>query len=121
VLGRAPARARASIVKSSPQAAADQSWTDPGGDAGVGTDITTVTARNDTAGGISIQVASANPIVTNHAIAIFIDADRNQSTGSNGDEFWMYGGPAVGTAFFAWNGSSFVSTHPASFSVGPAA
>jgi hypothetical protein len=98
-------------------AGADQSYTDPTGDAGAGTDITGITARNDASGGISIQVASASPMVANHAVAIFIDADRNQSTGSQGDEYWMYGGPMVGVAFFSWNGSTFVPTNPASFSV----
>ena len=102
-------------------AGADQSYTDPAGDAGVGTDITTVSVRNDTGGGISIQVASASPIVGNHAVAIFIDADRNQSTGGQGDEYWMYGGPQTGVGFLAWNGSTFAPTNPASFSVGAAA
>jgi len=105
----------------SPRAAADQSYTDPSGDAGVGTDITSLTARNDASGGISIQIASASPIVANHAVAIFIDADRNQSTGKDGDEYWMFGGPLVGVAFFAWNGSSWAQTNPAGFSVGAAA
>jgi hypothetical protein len=103
-------------------AGADQSYTDPTGDAGAGTDIVALTVRNDAAGNISIQVASASPIVANHAIAIFIDADRNASTGSSsGDEYWMYGGPDVGIAFFVWNGSQFVQTSPASFRAGAAA
>ncbi len=103
-------------------AGADQSYTDPVGDGGVGTDIVGVTVRNDTGSGlISIQVQSASPVVANHAIAIFIDADRNQSTGGDGDEYWMFGGPLVGTSFNAWNGSSFVETAPASFVVGLAA
>lgn len=102
-------------------ATADQSYTDARGDGGPGTDIVALTVRNDTAGNISIQVQSANPIVENHAIAIFIDADRNPSTGEDGDEYWMYGGPAVGVGFFAWNGSQFVAMSPASFQVGAAA
>ncbi len=80
-----------------------------------------VTIRNDTAGGITIQVQSANPIVGNHAVAVFIDADRNQSTGGQGDDYWMFGGPDVGVGFFAWNGSTFAPMSPASFSVGAAA
>lgn len=100
---------------------ADQSYTDPNGDGGVGTDITSVTVRNDTAGGISIQVGSANPIVANHAVAIFIDADRNQMTGGMGDEYWMFGGPLVGAAFFAWNGSDWSYVDPPSFSARAAA
>jgi len=103
-------------------AGADQSYTDPTGDGKVGTDITNMTVRNDTAGNIQFQVASANPIVANHAIAVFIDADKNPATGSpTGDEYWMFGGPAVGIAFFAWNGSQFAAASPASFGVGAAA
>jgi hypothetical protein len=101
-------------------ATADQSYTDANGDGRSGTDITTLTVRNDPAGNISIQVASASPIVANHAIAIFIDADKNQATGDQGDDYWMYGGPAVGVGFFAWNGSDFVRTNPPDFQVGAA-
>jgi hypothetical protein len=97
-------------------AGADQSYTDPNGDGQSGTDIVAVTVRNDAAGAISIQVQSASQVVANHAIAIFIDADRNQATGGDGDEYWMFGGPLVGAAFMAWNGSGFSETDPASFS-----
>ncbi len=103
-------------------ALADQSYSDAGGDAGPGTDVTGMTVRNDQAGNITIQVAAANPIVANHAIAIFLNTDRNAATGGQGDEFWMYGGPLVGTGFFTWTGSGFAEANPASFAVGsPAA
>lgn len=98
--------------------AAEQSYTDPSGDGRSGTDLVSLTVRNDTSGNISIQVASASPVVANHAIALFIDSDRNQSTGDGGDDYWMWGGPMVGTAFFAWNGSDYVERSPASFAVG---
>jgi hypothetical protein len=102
-------------------AGADQSYSDTRGDGKVGTDITNITVRNDLSGNISIQVESANPIVANHAMAVFIDADSNPATGSSfGDEYWMYGGPAVGVGFLAWNGSQFAPAGPASFSVGAA-
>jgi hypothetical protein len=100
-------------------AAADQTYTDPQGDGKVGTDVATIVVKNDASGNILIDVTSVNPVVANHAIAIFIDADRNTSTGSSfGDDFWFYGGPAVGAAFFAWNGSQFAPTSPGSFSAG---
>lgn len=102
-------------------ASAEQSYTDPGGDAGPGTDITSMTVRNDQAGEITIQVASASPIVGNHAIAVFIDADKNQSTGSDGDEVWMYGGPFVGAGFFNCTSGGCSETNPASFGAGAAA
>jgi hypothetical protein len=97
-------------------AAADQTFADPGGDAKAGTDIITVVVKNDASGNIVFDVTSANPVVSNHAIAIFIDADRNGATGSStGDEFWFYGGPDVGRGFFSWNGSQFTPASPGSF------
>ena len=97
-------------------AGAQQSYTDPGGDAGVGTDITGITVNNDQAGLITIQVASANPIVGNHAIAVFIDADKNPATGDDGTEAWMFGGPLVGAAFFSCNSGGCSPTNPPGFS-----
>ena len=47
----------------SSRTAADQSYTDPAGDGGVGTDITNLTVRNDANGVISFQVQSASPVV----------------------------------------------------------
>ncbi len=115
------ALAGAVAVVATGAARADQSYPDPSGDAGSGSDITSMTVRNDQAGAITIQVSTANPIVSNHALLVFIDADKNQSTGGDGDEYWMYGGPLVGVGFFAWNGSGFSETSPGSFSVGAAA
>jgi hypothetical protein len=105
-------------------AAADQTFTDPSGDGQVGTDITSVAVKNDASGNITIDVTSVNPIVSNHAIAIFVDADRNPATGGNvgglGVDYWFFGGPAVGVRFLAWNGSTFAATSPGSFSAGAA-
>jgi hypothetical protein len=102
-------------------AAAEQSYTDPGGDAGPGTDITSITVRNDQSGLITMQIASASPIVGNHAIAVFIDADKNQATGDDGDEAWMFGGPLVGAAFFSCSSAGCSETSPGSFSARAAA
>ena len=52
---------------------------------------------------------------------VFIDADKNAATGRFGDEYWLLGGPDVGIAFLAWNGSDWVESRPAGFSVGSAA
>lgn len=99
---------------------AAQSYTDPAGDAGVGTDITGITVNNDQSGLISIQVASASPIVGNHAVAVFIDADRNGATGDDGIEAWMFGGPLVGAAFFSCNSGGCTETNPPGFGAGAA-
>jgi hypothetical protein len=102
-------------ASASSKAGADQGYSDPVGDAGVGTDITNLSVSNDAGGTIVFQVQSASPVVSNHAIAIFIDADRNPATGSGGDDYWFFNGPLAGRAFFAWNGSAFVQQSPASF------
>ena len=66
------------------------------------------------------EIASASPTVANHAIAVFIDTDKNQSTGGDGDEVFMLAGPLVGGYFASWNGSDFVPSSPSGFSVGGA-
>ena len=98
-----------SALALSASALADQSYTDGANDAGSGTDIRNLTVRTDASGGlISFQIASASPTVANHAIAVFIDTDKNQSTGGDGDEVFMLAGPLVGGYFASWNGSDFV-------------
>jgi len=119
-LGLAAALAVAVAAIAAGGALADQSYTDAGGDAGPGTDVTAITVRNDQAGGITIQVGSASPVVANHAIAVFLNTDRNAATGGQGDEYWMFSGPLVGSRFFTWVGSGFALTSPASFSAGTA-
>ncbi|MGL6279567.1 MAG: hypothetical protein ACRC50_08455, partial [Gaiella sp.] len=109
------------VLAATSAALADQSYTDANGDGGAGTDITTVTVRSSASGRVTMQLASASPIVANHAVAVFVDADKNQSTGGQGDEYWMFGGPLVGAAFFAWNGSDWVRTNPSGFYAGAAA
>ena len=96
-------------------AGAEQSYTDAGGDAGVGTDITGINVRNDQAGLITVQVTSASAIVGNHAVAVFIDSDKNPATGDDGDEAWMFGGPLVGASFFSCNSGGCSETNPPSF------
>lgn len=93
-------------------AGAEQSYTDPTGDAGPGTDITSVTVRNDQSGLVTIQIASASPIVGNHAVAVFIDADKNPATGDDGTEAWMFGGPLVGAAFFSCSAAGCSESNP---------
>ena len=95
-------------------AGADQNYSDPAGDAGVGTDIVGITVGNDAAGAISMRIATATTVPFNHALLVFVDADKNPSTGGDGDEFILFGLP-IGTLFLAWNGSTFVETSPSSF------
>jgi hypothetical protein len=95
---------------------AAQSYTDPSGDAGPGTDITGITVDNDQAGMLTMQITSASPIVANHAIAVFIDADKNPATGDDGIEAWMFGGPLVGAGFFTCTAAGCSPSGSAGFS-----
>lgn len=97
-------------------AGAEQTYSDPTGDAGAGTDIASVTVRNDLSGLVTIHISSASPIVGNHAVAVFIDADRNGATGDDGIEAWMFGGPLVGAAFMACNSAGCSPASPPGFS-----
>ena len=99
-------------------AGADQGYSDARGDAASGTDITDMTVRNTAAGDISIQVGLANPLPGNHIVEVDIDADKNSSTGDDGIDYYMYGGPLFGANFFAWNGSAWVQTFPPGFAIG---
>src|SRR5262245_34800020 len=114
----AVAAVAALAVMSTGAALAEQSYPDGTGDAGAGTDISSITVRNDQSGAVSIQVGVVNPIVDNHGLIVFIDADKNQSTGGDGDEFIMLGGPLIGSVFLAWNGSGFVPASPPGFARG---
>ncbi len=108
--------ASAAVLVTAGATGAAQSYTDPGGDAGPGTDITGITVDNDQAGLITMQITSASPIVSNHAIAVFIDADKNPATGDDGIEAWMFGGPLVGAMFFTCNASGCSPSASAGFS-----
>jgi hypothetical protein len=100
-------------------ARADQSYTDPRGDAGSGSDIVAVTVRNDAAGNLTIQVGLASPLPDNHFIWIDVDQDKNASTGlvrsGAGIDWRAYGGKIYGAHAFRWNGSAFAEVTPPAF------
>jgi hypothetical protein len=99
-------------------ASADQTYSDATGDAGAATDLASMTVRNDLAGLITIQITTASPIVPNHVFVLGIDSDKNSATGDDGDDYWFYGGPILGTGFFKWNGSGYSEVSPPSFRAG---
>lgn len=104
------------VLAGSTGAGAEQLYTDPSADAGPGTDIVGITVKNDQSGLISIQVSATGLIFGNLGVAVFIDADKNQSTGHAGDEAWMYWSPPVGGAFFSCTSAGCSPANPASFS-----
>lgn len=89
-------------------ALADARYTDPAGDSGSAPDITAVTGAHDTAGNVTLTVATNEPTLSNQAVlTLFFDADGNSSTGGDGVEYYLvYGG--TGGIFYHWNGARFV-------------
>ena len=63
---------------------ADQSYPDARGDAGVGYRHHRYDRHERRKRWDRLQVGAATPLVANHAFMIFIDADKNQSTGRSG-------------------------------------
>ena len=100
-------------------AGADQSYTDPAGDADIGTDLIGAVISNDAAGTITIKISTVNPLVSNHVIFLLLDADKNSATGvpGVGADFAMYAFPNGFGRFGTWSGSTFVTSSPATFRV----
>lgn len=67
-----------------PLGAAETSYTDPAGDAGIGPDITTVVVSNSDTGLITLKVSV--PLGPNSALFAFMDTDLNPATGVHGVE-----------------------------------
>jgi hypothetical protein len=63
--------------------AAERSYTDDAGDSGTAPDLTNVTVT-DSNGFLAFKIAGS--LAPSSTIEIFIDTDRNQSTGDDGDE-----------------------------------
>jgi hypothetical protein len=100
----------------------EQGYPDTRGDAGVGTDITGITVRNDASGGITFQIGIASVLPDNHYLTIFVDADNNASTGlaaqGHGLDYYVFGSKAFGIAFYRRAGAAWERTSPAGFGVG---
>jgi hypothetical protein len=115
----------AALVAADPAGTAgvDQSYTDPRGDAGPGTDIVGVSVRHDAAGSIAVRVTTSSALPDNHYIAIFVDADNNASTGlaleGRGLDYEMASSRAFGIGFWRWSEGRWVQSSPAGFAVGP--
>jgi hypothetical protein len=98
-------------VSAAPAAHNPVSFTDPTGDSGAGPDITGVTISNTVANVIHFQIAIANATILpdNHFVGVFIDADRNPSTGAfGGFEYSIQTAGALGqTLLGLWNGTTY--------------
>jgi hypothetical protein len=87
-------------------------FTDPTGDAGTAADIATVSVSNDANNQITFQINFASAATSTDGVDIYIDSDRNASTGdpnTAGAEWDLYQNWADHTfAVGTWNGSSWV-------------
>jgi hypothetical protein len=90
--------------------------TDPAGDAdGAGTDLTEIAAFNGPTGALGFRIDYANRACggAGDSLAVFLDVDRNPSTGSStgGFEYALFLDGSTRTASVGqWNGSSFATT-----------
>ena len=95
----------------------EQGYTDPAGDVGEGLtpDLTGVTAFNSPAGALGFRIGYANRacVGAGDSLAVFLDVDRNPSTGSptGGFEYALFlDGSTRRASVGQWNGSSFATT-----------
>lgn len=99
------------------RAVSEQGYTDPAGDAdeGLAPDLTGITAFNSSAGALGFRIGYANRACggPGDSLALFLDVDRNASTGSStgGFEYALFLDGSTRTATVGqWNGSSFATT-----------
>jgi hypothetical protein len=87
------------------------SFTDPTGDAGAAPDITTVKVSNDDVGQFTFDVAFATPYGSDAILALYLDADMNESTGNPselGADYLFYDDHASHTfSLLEWNGTDW--------------
>ena len=92
---------------------------DASGDAlGEGADITSVVVSNDAAGNISFRVATPNHSTsTTENIQLYVDSDRNASTGTNGYDYriHVFGGSTPPVGFERWSGTEWTQVTSSSF------
>ena len=121
--GRMPARlacvAVVAAVAALPAAAASQTFVDPTGDAGSGgMDVTTVAVQGDPGGQVSVRVTVPNrtSLQTTDAFQLYLDTDKNPSTGTVGMEYRLraFGGGDMGLD--RWDGTQWAPVAAGSYS-----
>lgn len=90
-------------------ASADQSYTDPEGDAAGAPDVTTVEVSNDNAGNVNFRfsLAGNQELATDSALVLMIDTDRTSTTGGReGEEVTIILDGSDGSFDYGrWNGT----------------
>jgi hypothetical protein len=100
-----------------PTPSPSQTYTDPTGDSQSAPDVTTVTVSNDAAGNTTFRVTIANrpALAPDDAVLIWLDSDRNPSTGSYGTDY-VVAIAASGSELLKWDGTDFVRYQHGPFS-----
>lgn len=82
--------------------------TDPSDDAGTAPDIIKMVIADDVVGSFTftIELATMPDLQPDGFLVVFLDTDRNDSTGRNGAEFYV-SATAKGVALVRWNGSAW--------------
>lgn len=85
------------------------SLSDPSGDAGAAPDITNVEVADDVPGSFTftIELATMQDLQPDGFLVVFLDTDRNDSTGRNGAEFYVAATPK-GVQLARWSGSAWI-------------
>lgn len=93
-------------------AANDTSFTDPTGDSGTGADFTTIRASNDYDGNVTfvLEFANRSTLTGDDFVSIFMDTDKNQSTGRFGIDYAI--GVATSSVFIVRGTASGFETVP---------
>jgi hypothetical protein len=104
------AAALALLAPAAASAAGSVTINDARGDAGASPDITRVVVTDDGAGTFTfaIELATMPDLQPDGFLVVFIDADRNITTGPNGSEFFVAAIPG-GAALSRWNGTAWES------------
>jgi hypothetical protein len=91
-------------------AAADQSYSDPAGDAtGGAPELTTIAVANDGAGKITFDLTVAGLPAPDTYVDVNMDTDANPTTGDHGLDYSFELSGAIGVGLlFRWNGSDWV-------------
>jgi hypothetical protein len=89
-------------------AAQSVSRSDPSGDAGTAPDITKLEVADDVPGSFTftIELATMQDLQPDGFLVVFLDTDRDETTGRNGAEFYVSATPK-GAQLARWNGSAW--------------
>src|SRR3954449_7453349 len=93
---------------------ADQTYTDGTGEDAASADLTTIAVSNSAASKtltFKIQIANMPALEDNALVGVFVDADRNASTGESGFDYGFFA-DKTGYELDKWDGTQFTAVTP---------